>query len=255
MQNQLFAGTFWGSLVTIIPAGYLTDFTSAKNLYLISIINYSICSILFPFLALHTSPWIVFASRVVMGLGEALIVPAANKIITRWVPNHEKSTAASIFTMGNQFAGGIGIPIVAGFCASKFKWPGVYYFCGGIGLFWCFIWYFVVTNAPEKAKLMSRTERTFLSETIEPVHKRSSYVNIFILFVIYSFNFHNYFQKEQVPWGKIFTSLPVISCFVSIFGVNMVVVLLQSYQPTFMKEVLYLKLVDVSDVLYALLIL
>ena len=28
----------------------------------------------------------------------------------------------------------------------------------------------------------------------------------------------------------------------------MVVVLLQSYQPTFMKEVLYLKLVDVSNV-------
>lgn len=173
MQNLLFAGTFWGSLFTIIPAGYLADLTSAKNLYLFSIINYSICSLLFPFLALNASPWVVFASRFVMGLGEALIVPAANKIITRWVPNNEKSTAASIFTMGNQFAGGIGIPIVAGFCASRFQWPGVYYFCGGVGIFWSVLWYFIVTNAPEKAKLMSRRERTFLSETIEQLHTSS----------------------------------------------------------------------------------
>ncbi|KAE9550409.1 hypothetical protein FO519_006376 [Halicephalobus sp. NKZ332] len=226
VQNRLFAATFWGSLFTIIPAGYFADRTSAKNLFLFSIINYSICSILFPLLAIHTSPWIAFASRVIMGFGEGLIVPAANKLITRWVPNQEKSTAASIFTMGNQFAGGIGIPIVAGFCASRFRWPGVYYFCGGVGIIWCIIWSLVVTNAPEKAKAMSTKERTFLRENIDNVQKSS-------------------LRKEhKIPWGKIFTSLPVISCFVSIFGVNMVVVLLQAYQPTFMKEVLYLKLVD-----------
>jgi MFS family permease len=194
------------------------------NLFSISLLIYVTCTALFPVLANNTSYHIVFLSRFVMGLGEGILIPAANAFITRWVPNQEKSTAAAIFTLGNQFAGSIGIPIVAAFCASSFGWPAVFYFCAILGLTWSVVWRLVVTNAPEKAKRMSKYERTFLQENIERMPRRAS------------------MKMQSVPWLKIFTSLPIIACFVSISAVNMVIVLLQAFMPTFLKEVLYLKL-------------
>lgn len=163
--------TFFGSLVTILPAGYFADRTSAKNLFLGSVINYSLCTLLFPILAFYTNPWMVMASRVMMGFGEGFIIPAANIIITRWVPNQEKSTAASIFTLGNQFAGGFGIPIITAFCKSSMKWPGVFYFCGFIGFLWCILWTLTVANSPEKAKVMMKHERIYLQSHINTNYK------------------------------------------------------------------------------------
>jgi MFS family permease len=224
VQNQILSGTFWGSLVAVLPSGYLADKTSPMNLFQISILIYVTCTTLFPFLANNTSYHVVFFSRFIMGLGEGILIPAANALITRWVPNQEKSTAAAIFTLGNQFAGSIGIPIVAAFCASSFQWPAVFYFCAILGLIWSLVWRLVVTNAPEKAKKMSTVERKFLEANIEKMPRRAS------------------MKFQSVPWLKIFTSMPVLACFVSISAVNMVIVLLQAFLPTFLKEVLYLKL-------------
>lgn len=56
------------------------------------------------------------------------MLPAVNTLINRWVPNQEKSQAVSLFTVGAQLTGAVGIPITAAFCASSFRWPGVFYF-------------------------------------------------------------------------------------------------------------------------------
>lgn len=56
------------------------------------------------------------------------MLPAVNAIISRWVPNQEKAQAVSLFTVGAQMSGAVGVPISAGFCASTFRWPGVFYF-------------------------------------------------------------------------------------------------------------------------------
>uniref|UniRef100_A0A7E4UQU6 MFS domain-containing protein n=1 Tax=Panagrellus redivivus TaxID=6233 RepID=A0A7E4UQU6_PANRE len=226
IQNMLFAGSFGGSLVTVIPAGYLADRTSPMNLYQTSILTYVVCTALFPVLAKYTSHYIVFLSRFIMGLGEALIIPAANAIITRWVPNQEKSTAAAIFTAGNQFAGVLGIPIAASFCASSYGWPAVFYFAAFLGVVWSVVFRLCVSNTPDKANNMSKEERNFLEENIEKVMPTATR------------------RQQKVPWSKLLTSPAVIACFVAISSQNMVVVLLQAYQPTYMKEVLYLKLVD-----------
>lgn len=98
-----------------------------------------LCTLSLPLLAQRFGFAAVFLSRFLMGLGEVsarpstaeppqgLILPSINKLIGNWIPLEELSTAASIYTTGNQMAGGIGAPLTAALCGTRFRWPAIFY--------------------------------------------------------------------------------------------------------------------------------
>lgn len=53
-----------------------------------------------------------------------------NSLLLTWIPLNEMSTAAAVYTSGNQMAGFIGAPAATAFCASKWKWPAAFYLGG-----------------------------------------------------------------------------------------------------------------------------
>jgi MFS family permease len=69
IQNLLFSATFWGALLTSIPAGYLADRTSPSNMIQISMLILTISTVLFPYMAMNASWQFVFISRVLTGCG------------------------------------------------------------------------------------------------------------------------------------------------------------------------------------------
>jgi hypothetical protein len=75
---------------------------------------------------------------------------------------------------------------------------------------------------------MSKVERNYLENSLEnhrPINKTDSH---------------------SVPWREMLTSKPVLACLYVSFTFNTFMTLLHSYQPTFFKEVLFLKMMDVS---------
>ncbi|KAI6184807.1 putative transporter slc-17.3 [Aphelenchoides bicaudatus] len=220
-QNIIFTGTFWGSLLSALPA----DRTSAINLLLFASLVLSLTSTLFPYFALNYNYYAVFILRFITGIGEGLMLPAVNSIIGRWIPNTEKSQAVSLFTLGAQMSGAVGVPISASFCASRFRWPGIFYFLSIFILVWALLLRLTTTNSPAKAKCMTRTERNYLEQSLEnhrPINK----------------------EPHTVPWRAMLTSMPVLACLFVSFTFNTLMVLIHSYQPTYFKEVLYLKMMD-----------
>ncbi|CAI5449096.1 unnamed protein product [Caenorhabditis angaria] len=115
-QNLIFSGTFWGSLITVLPSMFFINRYSARYVLQGAVGIYIIMTVLTPYLAIHFGPIPVFMSRFVMGLGEGFILPANNAIIANWFPSAERSTAISLFTTGNQMAGAFGNPVAASLC-------------------------------------------------------------------------------------------------------------------------------------------
>ncbi|KAI6193571.1 putative transporter slc-17.3 [Aphelenchoides besseyi] len=222
IQNLIFTGTFWGSLCSTIPAGYFADRTSPVNMLQIGAIALSLTSVVFPYLATNFGYEAVFISRLIMGIGEGVFFPSVNAIIGRWIPNHEKAQAASLFTVGAQLSGAIGIPISTAFCASSFKWPGVFYFSSIFIILWGITFRLTTSNSPAKSKCMTKRERDYLAYWVENHRPRN--------------------EKHRVPWKEMFTSKPVLACLVVSFCFNIMMTLLHAYQPTFFKEVVYLKM-------------
>lgn len=72
MQSQLFSGVFYGSLLTIWIAGYLTDHFGPKYFLAFTLADSTITTFLAPYLA-ETNYYLFFISRIFMGVGEVLI--------------------------------------------------------------------------------------------------------------------------------------------------------------------------------------
>jgi MFS family permease len=106
------------------------------------------------------------------------LIPAINAIITKWLPNHEKSTSAAIFTSGNQLSGIFGLPIAAAFCASDWKWPAVFYTAALLGTIWLIVWRTTVKNSPHKTSLITDKEKAYLERVVEM--NRPHRVSLFI---------------------------------------------------------------------------
>ncbi|TMS37948.1 hypothetical protein L596_004779 [Steinernema carpocapsae] len=225
VQALLFSGTFWGALVTVMPAGYLADRSSSVLLMQAAAFLYIVCTAVLPYLAVNWGYGYVFVSRVIMGLGEGVLIPSINTIVTRWFPADERSTAASLYTAGNQVAAAFGNPAAAALCASQFRWPSVFYLCSTIGTVWLVLWRLTITNSPSKSNCISDRERAYLERKIPKAKPQS--------------------KKDHVtPWKAMLTSMPLWTLFVCQFAANTIVVFMQIYLPSFFKEVLYLPMVD-----------
>ncbi|VDL70165.1 unnamed protein product [Nippostrongylus brasiliensis] len=124
-QGYIVGATFFGGMLSVFPSGLAIDHFSMRHLLLGSVLLLSTASMLVPIFADTIGPAAVVILRFLMGVGEGIMIPGINGMISRWIPLHEKSTAAALYTSGNQLAGIIVNPVSAGFCESTFRWPGV----------------------------------------------------------------------------------------------------------------------------------
>ena len=101
-------------------------------------------------------------------------------------------------------------------CAHGFDggWPSIFYVIGIIGLLWCVLWFFLVTDTPAKNKLISKTEKSYIiAETKDSAlsskdkkNKRTPFIEIISCRAFYGLlithtcsNFGTYLFLTQLP--------------------------------------------------------
>uniref|UniRef100_A0AC35TXJ8 MFS domain-containing protein n=1 Tax=Rhabditophanes sp. KR3021 TaxID=114890 RepID=A0AC35TXJ8_9BILA len=225
VQSYIISATYWGSIFTVLPAGYLSDRTSPKVMMMFGASIYAASSFILPYLAESHGPTPVFISRFVMGLGEGLLLPSSSTMISRWFPNPEKPMATSIFTVGNQLAGFFGNPFAAFMCATS-GWQLTFYLCSIILVIWLAGWNYIVQDRPGSAKWISDEEKMYLIGALGTQAMTT--------------------HKKQlvIPFKAIFTSIPFYAAVLCTFVGNGYSVFATMYIPTFLKETLF---VDVMD--------
>lgn len=98
-QLGLLQGTSFVILYTLaaVPLGQLADRVHRRNLIIVGILVWSIATCL---CGLATSFWTLFAARVLVGFGEAALVPAAMSLMASYFPRSQIGRAVSLFTTG-----------------------------------------------------------------------------------------------------------------------------------------------------------
>uniref|UniRef100_A0AC34FT52 Major facilitator superfamily (MFS) profile domain-containing protein n=1 Tax=Panagrolaimus sp. ES5 TaxID=591445 RepID=A0AC34FT52_9BILA len=167
VQGYIFSSIFYGSLITIIPGGYLADTQSPKTLTTIAGIIYIIITFVTPVIAVQGGWLPLFFARVIMGAGDGLVMPSINKLVTFWIPTEEKSTAASIYSTGFPLASILGVPTFAYLCSTSWGWPAIFYGCAILGVIWLILWHFAASKNPTECKVMSERERIYLKSKPE----------------------------------------------------------------------------------------
>ncbi|KAE9555072.1 hypothetical protein FO519_001733 [Halicephalobus sp. NKZ332] len=144
----------------------------------------------------------------------------------RWFPSSERSTFAAIYTSGNQLASVVALLISSYLCGTTFLggWPSIFYLFATIGCIWIVFWIFFASNTPESNPFISKEEILYIRQQI-PGQSDGKAVS-------------KKLSTNSVPWMKMATSLPLYANIVAQFSFNFSVSLLQTYLPTYMKQVL-----------------
>jgi ACS family D-galactonate transporter-like MFS transporter len=150
----VFSSFLWTYLVCLIPLGFAVDRWGARTVTAASLLIWSVAGIL---TGVSTTYAGLFASRLALGVGEAVSYPAGGRIMREWAPRSERGTAAALLNSGAYAGLAAGAPVV-GWIVTVFGWRQSFVITGVAGLLLAVLWY-ALYRSPETAAWISEAER------------------------------------------------------------------------------------------------
>lgn len=219
-QGTVLSSFFVGYLLLQIAGGRLADRFGGKVVLGAGVLLWSLFTILTP-PAAYIGFGILIATRILMGMGEAVTFPSIYSIYSRWVPLSERSRAVGFANSGIPL-GTVFALIATPYIVEAFGWQWAFYLFGAVGVIWFVFWQLSVTATPDKHPDVTDAE---LSQIHEGVAQDVAI--------------------GSPPWGKMFRSRAVWAIIVAHFCNNWSLYVLLSWLPTFVNKGLG---VDYSEV-------
>ncbi len=155
--GYLLSAYSWTYALLQLPSGMLLDRFGVRRVGRVSTILWSVASF---GAAVSTGIGAFFASRLLLGIGEAPTFPANAKAIGYWFPQQERSLATAIFDAAAKFSSAIGVPLI-GILLLHFGWRWSFAVTGFISLLYFVLFYALYRN-PSEDSLLTSAEREFM---------------------------------------------------------------------------------------------
>jgi len=147
--GYLFSAFGWTYTFLQIPGGILSDRIGIRKLYTITLVMWSLATLLQGF---ATGLLMLIGLRVLIGVFEAPSYPMNNRIVTSWFPDNERAGAIATYTSG-QFIGLAFLTPLLAIIQFHLGWRGLFIVSGLIGILWGIAWYFFYRSPAEHKKV------------------------------------------------------------------------------------------------------
>jgi MFS family permease len=123
-------------------------------------------------IAAESSAWFAVAARVCIGLSHATVMSTGFAVISAWLPDSEKSTAAVLLNVGLELGGMVALLFTGWACAQpELGWRSSFYINGFAPLLWLVPFVFLFYSRPDahprlspyESRLISRGKQTYES--------------------------------------------------------------------------------------------
>jgi ACS family glucarate transporter-like MFS transporter len=101
--------------------------------------------------------WLFVAVRFLLGAGEAVIYPAANKFVASWIPVRERGIANGWIFAGVGAGAGL-TPLLITYLMVHYGWRSSFWVCAAIGLLAGAVWFIAARDTPGEHPQVSATE-------------------------------------------------------------------------------------------------
>jgi sugar phosphate permease len=149
----VFSAFVGGYAVFMIPSGLLADTWSPKSLLVTACFGWSLFTLLTP-LGRHAF-LLMLGLRFLVGAFEAVSLPAATVINSRWVPRHELGIAQMI-SLSGVYAGQLIAYPISTWIMANFSWRAVFYLNAVAGFLWIVLWLRYGADRPSASATPSR---------------------------------------------------------------------------------------------------
>ena len=144
------------------PAGRLADRVGPRKILALAVLWWGLFTSLITIVpALATAFVLVIAIRFGLGVGEAVMYPAANKVVAAWIPSRERGLANGFIFAGVGFGAGVTPPLIT-HIMSVYGWRASFWFSSLLGLLAGAIWYWLGRDTPREHPWVNAAEAQFI---------------------------------------------------------------------------------------------
>ena len=148
------------------PGGRAADRLGARRILTVAVIWWGVFSAAMALVPVAGSAIIVMAVlRFALGSGEAVMYPAANRIVAAWIPVRERGLANGLIFMGTGIGSGITPPIVTALLV-HYGWRASFIVCAVIGVCAGAVWFVLARDTPAAHPRVSADERVYIEGAI-----------------------------------------------------------------------------------------
>ncbi|MGC1343104.1 MAG: ACS family MFS transporter [Candidatus Binataceae bacterium] len=207
-QGLILSAFFWGYFCTQLIGGWMSDRFGGRRVLGAGVAIWSLATLLTP-QAAAISFAVLFAIRVVLGLGEGVNFPAIHSLTARWMLVSERARSLSLNFSG-MYLGTVLALLASPMIIAAFGWPALFYISGALGLVWVLAWILAAADRPEDSRHISSAEIAAITSS------RNAEA-----------------RAGRVPWAKIMREKAVwaivLAHFCSNFGFNILLLWLPTY--------------------------
>jgi MFS transporter, ACS family, glucarate transporter len=150
-----------------VPAGWLASRFGPRLVITLGVVWWGVATALTTVIPPGISQAVVLliAIRFALGAGEAVIYPAANQWVARWVPMQERGFVNGLIFAGVGAGSGLTPPLLVWFI-SHHGWRSAFWFSAVIGVIAGAVWWWAARDTPEEDPRVSPSELNIIRQGI-----------------------------------------------------------------------------------------
>lgn len=167
--GTLFSAFIFGYACMQPVAGRIADRFGASRVIAVAILWWSVFTALLPAVpaGLGSSLALLLAVRLLLGIGEAVIFPASNRLVAGWIPSRERGLANGVIFAGVGVGGAMAPPLIT-YIMLNHSWRWAFWVCSFIGLLVAVLWIRVVRDGPGEDSGISSDEANYIRAGLPP---------------------------------------------------------------------------------------
>jgi ACS family glucarate transporter-like MFS transporter len=150
-----------------VPAGWLASRFGPRLVIALGVIWWGVATALTTFIppGFAHAVGLLIAIRFALGAGEAVIYPAANQFVARWVPEQERGFINGLIFAGVGAGSGVTPPLLQ-WLISHHGWRSAFWFSAIVGALAGVVWWWLARDTPEEDPKVSAAELKIIQEGI-----------------------------------------------------------------------------------------
>lgn len=169
----VFSAFVFGYALAQAPAGRLADWIGPRWSIAAGVIWWGVFTVSIAVLSggMAGALACLLSARFLLGVGEAVVYPASNRLVAAWVPSDERGLANGIIFAGVGFGAGITPPLITWLMVNH-GWRSAFWTSACIGIAAGILWFFIARDTPAEHPWITHSEVEHIAAML-PVNARS----------------------------------------------------------------------------------
>jgi ACS family glucarate transporter-like MFS transporter len=145
------------------PAGSLADHIGPRLALAFGVLWWGVFSAAVTLVSAHLALLIpcLIAIRFLLGAGEAVVYPATNCVVSRWIPSSERGIANGIIFAGVGFGAAVTPPVIT-LVLLRYGWRASFWLSALAGIAAGLVWFLIARDSPAEHPWASAEEKAFI---------------------------------------------------------------------------------------------